>query len=117
MSNKEYNSIANLLLKGEPCVVSDKNIIFKFKNDFECVLFDKNLEDIQKLLKMLYNKKYIVVAISNEEWNEIKKEYISNIKKGVEYKYIDEIVKKSTKKNTESENSLESIFGNEYTEL
>ena len=117
LSNKEYNSIANLLLKGEPCVVSDKNIIFKFKNDFECVLFDKNLEDIQKLLKMLYNKKYIVVAISNEEWNEIKKEYISNIKKGVEYKYIDEIVKKSTKKNTESENSLESIFGNEYTEL
>ena len=81
LSNKEYNSVANLMQKAIPEVVSEKNVLFSFKNNFEVVLFDKNIIEIQKLLKQIFEKKYSIVAVNIDEWNDIKKEYIYNIKK------------------------------------
>ena len=43
VSVKEYNAISNLMLKATPEVVSDKTILFTFKNNFEVVLFEKNI--------------------------------------------------------------------------
>ena len=115
---KEYNAIANLLLKSTPEVVSDKNIIFTFKNQFEIVLFNKNEEEIQKFIKVICNKKYSVVAITDEEWLKIKAEYISNTKKGIRYEYIEENKKvKKTKKSTELENTVENLFGEELIKI
>ncbi len=113
ISSKEYTSIANLLLKSIPEVVSDKNIIFTFSKEIDSNLFNLNLEEIQKLLKLIYKKKYSVIAISNDEWKLLKDEYIKNIKNDVKYEYIEE--KKTKKKaNTELQESIENIFGEEY---
>ena len=103
------------MLKATPEVVSDKTILFTFKNNFEVVLFEKNIQDIQKLLKVVYNIKYDLVAIIQEEWEKIRDEYIKNIKSGKKYEYIEikESKKKNTK-NTELQNSVESIFGSDY---
>ena len=118
LSNKEFNSIANLLNKSNPEVVSDRNVLFTFKNSFEVVLFDKNIEDVQKFLKKLYKTNYVVTAVSEEDWNKIKKEYIENTKNGVKYEYIEEKqINKKAKKSTALENSLEDIFGNDFTSL
>jgi hypothetical protein len=115
VSMKEYNSLANLMLKATPEVVSDKTILFTFKNSFEVVLFDKNISDIQNLLKVVYNKKYDLVSVTNEDWETIKAEYIKNIKSGIKYEYIELEEKKiENAKNTELQNSVESIFGSDY---
>ena len=113
LTDKKYNSIANLLIKSTPEVVSDKIVLFSFKNDFEVVLFDKNEDLVKKLLKNVYNKNYEVVAISTEDWKAEKNNYIKNIKSGVKYTYIEEEKKKKvTKKRTnELENTAELIFG------
>ena len=98
-----------------PEVVSDKTILFTFKNNFEVVLFDKNITDIQNLLKVVYNKKYDLVSVTNEDRETIKAEYIKNIKSGIKYEYIEIEEKKiENAKNTELQNSLESIFGSDY---
>ena len=119
VSSKDYNSISNLLLKSKPEVVSDKNIIFVFKNSFEVVLFEKNEENIQKFLKIIYNKKYSIVAVTNDEWLKIKEEYINLIKLGKKYEYIDEDNKivKNKKKTSELENTVENLFGDEYIKV
>ena len=118
VSVKEYNAISNLMLKATPEVVSDKTILFTFKNNFEVVLFEKNILDIQKLLKLVYNKKYDLVAIIQEEWEKIREEYIQNIKSGKKYEYIEiKETKKKNVKNTELQNSLESIFGSDYVTM
>ena len=116
LTKKEYNSLASLLVKGVPEVVSDEIILFTFENNFEIVLFDKNISEIINFIKLLYGKKYNVVAITNEKWKEVKKEYIENTKNGKKYEYIEltEKKKKSRKKNTELQNSIENIFGEEY---
>ena len=118
VSNKEYNSISNLLLKSSPEVVSAKNILFTYNNNFEIVLFNKNEEEIQKFLKLIYNKKYSVVAVTKDEWLKIKDEYISNIKNGRKYEYIEEVKKiKKAKKSTELESTVEDLFGEELIKV
>jgi hypothetical protein len=103
------------MLKATPEVVSDKTVMFTFKNSFEVVLFDKNIQDIQKLIKVVYNKKYDLVSVTIEEWEKIREEYIKNIKSGKKYEYIEIKEKKVVNnKNTELQNSLESIFGSDY---
>ena len=115
VTNKKYNSIANLLLKSIPEVVGETNILFTFKNNFEVVLFDKNTNEIVKLLKMIYNNDYVVVAVTNEEWNDIKAEYIKNINAGKKYEYQElKKLPQKKKKNTELQESVESIFGEEF---
>ena len=118
ISNKEYNSIANLLLKSTPEVVSDKNILFTFKKNLEITLFDKNEEEIQKFLKLLTNRNYNIVAVTSEEWLKIKDEYIKNIKNGIKYEYIDEVKKiKKSKSKTKLESEIENLFGEDMIKL
>jgi len=115
LSMKEYNNIANLLLKSTAEVVSDSYVLFNFKQSFDVVIFDKNIEEITKLLKLMYNKKYNIVAVTDEEWQNIKKEYMNNVKNGIKYTFIEENkILKKTNKNTELQNSVENIFGDEY---
>ena len=100
------------MLKATPEVVSEKNVLFSFKNNFEVVLFEKNILEIQKLLKQIFDKKYSIVAVNIDEWNEIKKDYINNIKNGIKYEYIEEIVQsEKAKKTTILENTVENLFG------
>ena len=115
LSDKKYNSIANLLTKSTPEVVSDKMILFSFKNSFEVVLFDKNDDLVKKLLKAIYKINYEVVALSEEEWKEEKNKYIKNIKSGVKYSYIEEKKENKITKNkkNELEKSVENIFGDQ----
>ena len=118
LSNKEYNAICNLLIKAIPEVVGETNILFTFKNNFEVLLFNKNIDNIEKFLKMLYNKKYTVIAVSEEEWISIKKKYIENIKAGIKYEYMKEKKTKNINtKNTELQSSVENIFGSDYTTI
>ena len=112
LSNKEYNSVTNLMLKATPEVVSEKNVLFSFKNNFEVVLFEKNISEIQKLLKQIFDKKYSIVAVNIDEWNKIKKDYINNKKNGIKYEYIEEIVQsEKAKRTTILENTVENLFG------
>ena len=112
ISNIQYSSVSSLILKGKPEVVSDKNVLFTFKNIFEVVLFDKNADLIQKMLKEIYSKKYDIVGISEDEWKIIRNKFIEDKKNGIVYNYIKED-KKNKKKNNVSalENEAESVFG------
>ena len=115
VTSKTYNSIANLLLKGIPEVVSDNHVILTFKNNFEVLLLNKNISDAKKLMKKIYKKDYEIIAINNEEWNNIKKEYINNIKNGVKYYYIEpNIINSIVSKNNKLESNLDNVFGDEY---
>lgn len=113
MYKKEYTNIINLLDKSIPQVVSDNSIIFSLKNNFEVILFEKNVSEIQKLLKLIYEKTYDIVALSDKDWVFEKNEYIKNIKNGVKYNYINKKEIKTGKKSTVLKNNLDNIFGEE----
>ena len=57
------------------------------------------------------------MRLTNDEWNDIKKEYINNIKNGVKYNYIDpniDLIKNKNNNSSKLENNIENIFGDEY---
>lgn len=114
MFTKKFNSLASILKKANIEVVSDKNVIFSFKNDFELILFDKNIKQIDDFVSKICNHEYKTIAVTIVEWNKIKKEYIKNINDGIKYEYIDEKQKINNKNNNELENTLNSIFGEKY---
>ena len=117
-------------------MVSDKNIIFSFKNSFETVLFDKNnleinefiskiiikqlqndtyLKIIYIIISKIFNREYKTTSVTLEEWNEIKNNYIKNVNNGIKYEYIDEQKQKNKKNNnSELDNTLSNIFGEKY---
>lgn len=112
LSIKEYNSLVNLLLKATPQIVTETNVLFTFKNNFDIVLFDNKIEEIQDLLRKIFKKKYSVVAVNNEEYSNILKEYKKNIDSGKIYKYIEEPhIETKDNKNTKIENTAETLFG------
>lgn len=112
LSIKDYNSLVNLLLKATPQIVTETNVLFTFKNNFDIVLFDNKIEEIQNLLRKIFGKKYSVVAVNNEEYSNILKEYKKNIDSGKIYKYIEEPhIETKDNKNTKIENTAETLFG------
>ena len=113
LSNKKYNSLCNLLIKGIPEIVSDKNAIISFKNNFDVILFEKNEDEIQKFIEKIFDKKYSLVAMTEDECQNLKLEYINNIKKGKKYEYIEEKIKSKKKNKNELEETIEDIFGEE----
>ena len=69
-------------------------------------------EEIQDLLRKIFGKKYSVVAVNNEEYSNILKEYKKNIDSGKIYKYIEEPhIETKDNKNTKIENTAETLFG------
>lgn len=118
LSNKDYNSVASLMTKSILEVASKRNLIFTFKNSFEVVLFDKNIEEIQKLLKLIFGKKYDIVAITTSDWEEIKDKYIKDSKNGIKYVYEQEEKKERKNKNiTKLESAAESMFGDDIVTI
>lgn len=112
LSIKEYNALVNLLLKATPQIVTETNVLFTFKNNFDIVLFDNKIEEIQDLLRKIFGKKYSIVAVNNEEYSNILKEYKKNIDSGKIYKYIEEPeIETKNNKNTKIENTAETLFG------
>ena len=112
LSIKEYNALVNLLLKATPQIVTETNVLFTFKNNFDIVLFDNKIEEIQDLLRKIFGKKYSIVAVNNEEYSNILKEYKKNIDSGKTYKYIEEPkIETKNNKNTKIENTAETLFG------
>ena len=89
-------------------------MLFSFKQAFEVVLFDKNIETVQKFLKKIYGIKYDVVAVDNDEWNNIKNKFKEDKSNGIIYEYISETKETKRKKNaSELEKEVENIFGDD----
>ena len=67
---------------------------------------------MQRNLRKIFGKKYSVVAVNNEEYSNILKEYKKNIDSGKIYKYIEEPhIETKDNKNTKIENTAETLFG------
>ncbi len=121
ISDKIFNNIAKLLLEGKIVVASPDYIMFSFKKNGQIDIFYSNLKQIEKLIEKVFNKKYNLIAATDSEWSDIKKEYIENKKNGVNYQIIEEkidIVHNVNKVEiSEIESSAISLFGEESVSI
>ena len=117
ISNEKYNKLVNILNEFDLVVSSNDYLLFSSNNEGNINLFLMNLEKIEKFMKELLGSKYKVVAVTDEEWKKIKKEYIKNLQNGIKYILQDEPkIKKN--KDTKSKNEMvQEIFGEENIDI
>ena len=78
-----YGSIVSILLDGEIKIKGREYVTFVYKDKQFVDYFNNMYKKIEELLFKLYNKKYKVIAINYNEWEEIKNEFNECIKKGI----------------------------------
>ena len=102
----DYSSNVSLILDGELKAKGNNNIIIVYPNDNLTDCFNYKLEEIEKIFKKAFNDNFYPIAVSQSEWEVIKKEFNDALKNGTKkYEYIEEpqIVKPKEKKTTKKE--------------
>ena len=107
----DYSNLAGLILDGNLKAASDKNLIFVFESENVEKEFNLKIPDIEKLLQKIGLQNYMVVAVDQDTWNNIKEEYNSKTKK---YNYVDDTQIIDTlfkqEQNNDKKNSIENLF-------
>ena len=80
-----YSRFISLLFDGELKAISNENLIFVYKTKLLADSFNLELINLEEIFMKVFNKKYHPIAVSEEEWNEIKVSYNQN-KKNYVYK-------------------------------
>ena len=119
ISNKKYNSVAVLLLDSKIVCASNKYLLFTFADKSTLDIFYQNLKLLELLIMEVFKYPYKLVAVSNDEWKNIKQEYINKKKNGEKYIFIEENdVKLNMKdKNDDVEDLALDIFGEDAVSI
>ena len=106
-----YNFVASLVIDGTLKAAGGEYLIFVYTNIHDANLFNENIDKIELLFEMLYNKKYKVIATSIDEWEKIRDDF--NHKKRV-FNYIEEKEENNQELNNFT-NQIEDDFGSLIT--
>ncbi len=98
----DYSKSASMILDGLLKAASDENIIFMYKTPSLAKVFNENLIAIEKIIEVVCGKHYKVIAVNQEEWEEIKREFNGKTRPFI---YKEETIK------------LEDIFQNKKNEI
>lgn len=86
----KYSVIVGLLSDVIPVVASDNYLVLECKYDATALRLNELEEDLSDFLCNIYGKKYKVVSISVDRWNNEKNNYVNSLKKGLKYSLIEE---------------------------
>lgn len=90
MSDKRLNKIVVLINESNLVCASSEYLLFTLDNQVQIDLFYENINNIDDLLSKIYQTNIKTICVSNEEWKNIKNDYISMKKNGKKYVFIDE---------------------------
>lgn len=111
--DQDFGYVVCALLDSKLRVVSPDNMIVSYEYNS---MVDRNLDILQKMIE-IYNKitnsNKKIAIVSDEEWENIREEYISNLKNKVEYKVLEEpkVIFEDLEKNDIISSSAVELFG------
>ena len=117
--NDKYKICASIIKDSTIVACSVDHILFTCKYESIVDEFDNNLLMIINLLYEIFNKKYVVAAITENYWNEKRPYYVNLMKTNEGIKLIEEIIEENNDKeeNNEIIDNYVSIFGNDLIEM
>ena len=90
VDNLNDKSLLNLVVDSNVVAASDKIAILTNVIDGTSNLINNKLNEIETNFNNKYKASYKFIALTENKWNEEKKEYIANLKNKYEYQYIEE---------------------------
>ena len=114
VNDSAYSTIAGMINDVEILVVGECNVLFLAKYDSLLDRLFQQLDKIEQLLYDVFNIKYKIMFLLDDEWKYEKNNYISNIKNGIKYNYIEEEIEKfNEEKKDEDIEKIVSILGDD----
>ena len=107
-----YNFVASLTLDGTLKAAGGDYLVFVYNNVHDSNLFNDNIDKIELLFEILYNKKYKVIATSIDEWEKIRDDF--NHKKKI-FTFVPENDEKTNLETNNLTNQIEEDFGSLIT--
>ncbi len=105
--------VKSVLVDSNPVVASSKYILFSSLSNQIAMDANNMLSEIEKVISDYYHKKYSIIFVSNERWEEEKSKYIFNIKNGNKYS----IIKEPKRKKITTEPIIDDIFDRDKIEI
>ena len=90
LNNSKYICFSGLLNDVDVAVVGDNDIIFIVKYESLMDRLISKIELFENLVLEVSKVGYKIVFLTTDEWEKEKKSYISNLKNGYKYEYVDE---------------------------
>lgn len=106
--DSEYGSYVSTIMDGTLKAASDEYMILTYKSEHLANEFNENIEQIEKTILNILDKKYKVIALSEEKWKVIKDEF-NNKKRDFIYK--DEKYNIKDLINNLSSDDMKDLFG------
>lgn len=114
VNDSAYSMIAGMINDVEILVVGECNVLFLAKYDSLLDRLFQQLDKIERLLYDVFNIKYKIMFLLDDEWKYEKNNYISNIKNCIKYNYIEEEIEKfNEEKKDEDIEKIVSILGDD----
>ena len=122
--NKEFSSLVSYFLDSTVEVVGEKDVIISADYDSIVDNGNRNITKLELLFNLVMGRSYNIVFILTDEWHKLKDKYVSDIKEGKKYNYIEHSFKnnviideKSTGEIPEALKTAQSVFGNDIVEI
>ncbi len=121
--NQDVKNLGNIqsLLVDTKIVAAGKQIaILAASLDSTADLINHHLEQIEQILASVLEDEVKLIAVSDNDWLNLKQEYVQNLKNGVKYEVIDELglqELKPTLDNSQLEQFAEQMFENKKIEI
>lgn len=87
-----------------PVVCSDTNLILCTEYSSTAEKINENIENYEQIIQNKFELSLKIIAICNEEWNLLKREYIENVKNNYKYEYKEENQEKVVKFEQKNDN-------------
>jgi len=85
------DDIINLLIDSEIVAASITNAIIVTNLESTALLINHRIDEISDYLCEFFGQELLFIALTEEEWKKEKNQYISNIKNGISYSFIEEL--------------------------
>lgn len=106
--------IKSLLIDAKIVLASPEIVVMAVSLESTVLLINRKILEIEKSLANILGENIKLIAVSEKDWNEMKEEYIKNLKNGVKYEMIDEDSLNELKPT--EENALEEIAKDLFSE-
>lgn len=105
LATNKYKAVATILMDCNVNAASEDRLLLTYKYDSLVYEHDQNKNKIEKIVNELLNKKYKIVAISEEKWKELRPKYIELKKNNKKIELMEEIEEETISCKIETSNS------------
>lgn len=121
--NKEFSSLVSYFLDSTVQVVGEKDVIISA--DYESIVNNAviNITKLELLFNLVMGKSYNIAFVLTSEWEKLRKKYVSDMRSGKSYKYIeqnvekDDIIERNDVDLPDVVLSAQNIFGDDIVEI